>query len=87
MEKVNLGTIDGTPIDRELLKKLSSRCEADWAEDQVTETPTSHGRALAALQALELPIEEIEALERRAQNEKRSLSFFLRSILRNELAG
>jgi hypothetical protein len=32
-----------------------------------------------------LPVEEIEALERRAQHEKRPLSYFLKSILRDAL--
>jgi hypothetical protein len=87
MDELSLGTIDGKPITRELLETLSSRCEKNWNDEDVLVAPTSHGRALAALQALELPVEEIEALERRAQHEKRSLSFFLRTILRNELAG
>ena len=87
MDKLNLGTIDGKPITQELLEGLSSRCENNWAEDEINVAPTSHGRALVALQALELPVEEIEALERRAQNENRPLAFFLRSVLRNELTG
>ena len=84
---LDLGTIKGKPITPELLGTLSERCETDWAEDEVSVEATSHGRALAALQALELPVEEIEALERRAQHENTTLSYFLRSILRNELAG
>ena len=87
MGKLNLGTIGGKPITRELLETLSARCEKDWEGEEILAASTNHGRALAALQALELPSEEIEALERRARHENLSLSLFLRSILRNELAG
>jgi hypothetical protein len=87
MNDDNLGTIGGEPITRELLGNLSLRCEKDWNVDEFSEAPTSYGRALAALQALDLPVEEIEALERRARHEKRSLPLFLRSILQNELSG
>ncbi|MCL2111493.1 MAG: hypothetical protein FWH32_04455 [Clostridiales bacterium] len=87
MDKSNLGTIGGKPINQEMLATLSARCERDWAVSEVEEVPTSHGRALAALQALALPVAEIEALERRAQHEKSSLSLFIKSILQGELAG
>jgi hypothetical protein len=86
MDELTLGTINGKPITQELLDTAVSRCENDWNKDMVSVVSTSYGRALAALQALELPVEEIEALERRANHENRSLSFFLKSILRNELA-
>ena len=87
MDKLNLGTISGKPITKELLETLSERCEKDWGGDEILAASTSYGRALAALQALELPMEEIEALERRAQHQNLSLPLFLRSILRNEIAG
>ena len=87
MNNVSLGTMDGEPITQELLENLSLRCEKDWSGDEYTVSSTSYGRALAALQALDLPVEEIEALERRAQHKKSPLPLFLRSVLRNELAG
>ena len=86
MDEKNLGTINGKPIDSELLEKLVARCERDWPENEVTVVPTSHGQALAALRALDIPVEEIEAFERRAQHENRPLSLYLKAILRNELA-
>jgi hypothetical protein len=70
-----------------MLEELSARCEQDWPEDKVTVAPTAYGKALAALQALDLPVEEIEALERRAKHERKPLSFFIRSILQDKLAG
>jgi hypothetical protein len=87
MNDVNLGTIGGEKITSELLEKMSARCERDWSEDEVMIEPTSYGKALAALQALDLPVEEIEALERRAKHEKKPLSFYIRSILQGELTG
>jgi len=86
MDEINNKTINGQPITQELLGKLSARCEEDWSADKVSVVPTSHALALDALRALELPIEEIEALERRAQHEHRPLSVYIKSILRNELA-
>ena len=86
MDEMNLGTINGKPITRELLDELTTRCEKDWADDEVSVVPTTYGQALAALQALQLPAEEIQALERRARNENRPLSLYIKSILQNELA-
>ena len=86
MDEINLGTINGKPITKELLEDLSSRCEKDWAEGDFREAPTSHGQALVILKTLDLPVEEIEALERRAQHENRPLLHYLKTILRNELA-
>jgi rhodanese-related sulfurtransferase len=86
MDDINLGTINGKPIDKELLDALSKRCERDFEDREVIVVPTSHGQALAALRALDIPVEEIEALERRAQHENRPLSVYLRGIIRSELA-
>jgi hypothetical protein len=69
-----------------MLEELSARCEQDRPEDKVTVAPTDYGKALAALQALNLPVEVIEALERRARHERKPLSFYIRSILQDELA-
>ena len=85
-KNVNPGTIGGEPITGELLENLSLRCEKDWDSDEFSVVSTGYGRAIAALQALDLPVEEIGALERRAQQEKCSLPLFLRSILQNKLA-
>jgi hypothetical protein len=87
MKDINLGTINGEKITSEMLEALSVRCERDWSDSEVTVEPTSYGKALAALQALDLPVEEIEALERRAKHEKKPLPFFIRSILQGELTG
>ena len=86
IDEKNFGTINGKPITEELLDALSTKCERDWADDEVTVIPTSHGQALDALKALGLPVEEIEALERRARHENSPLSAYLKAILRNGLA-
>jgi rubrerythrin len=87
MDDMNFGTIGGEKITSEMLETLLARCEHDWPESEVTVALTSYGKALAALQALDIPVEEIEALERRAKHEKKSLPFFIRSILQGELTG
>ena len=87
MTKEDLGTIHGKPITQEVLAEFVSEFERDWAETEVEAIPTSYGRALAALQSLDLAAHEIEALERRAKHEQLPLSFFLRSVLKDKLAG
>jgi hypothetical protein len=83
----NLGTYRGRPVSPELIEELSAKFERDWDESEITVAPTRYGKALQALQALELPVDEIEALERRAKYEKKPLQFFIRSILQSELTG
>lgn len=87
MKKKDLGTIGGKPVTNETIEVLVSEFEKDWDETEVDIVPTSHGRALAALQSLDLTVDEIEALERRAKHEQKPLSFFLRSVLQDKLAG
>ena len=86
MKQNDLGTIGGKPITQEMLDEFAADFERDWADSEIEVRPTSHGKALAALQALDIPVGEIEALERRARHERQPLSFFVRSILQNELA-
>ncbi|MDR1732244.1 MAG: hypothetical protein LBR61_09170 [Synergistaceae bacterium] len=80
-----LGTYQGRPMTPDLVEELSAEFERDWDESEVIVASTSRGKALRALQALELPIEQIEALECRARHEQKSLTSYLRSILQNEL--
>jgi hypothetical protein len=82
MDDLNLGTIDGKKITPEMLEGLSARCEQDWKEDKATVSLTDYGKTLAALQALDMPVDEIEALERRAKHERKPFPLFIRSILR-----
>jgi hypothetical protein len=58
----------------------------DWDDSEVIVAPTSRGITLRALQALELPVDEIEALERKAQSEQQPLSIFVRNVLQGELS-
>ena len=60
IDEINLGTINGKPITKELLESLSSRCEQGWADDEVTVVPTNHSKAFAALSALDVPVEEMD---------------------------
>jgi hypothetical protein len=77
----------GKPLTGEYIEELSAVFERNWSEDEVEMRPTSYGKALAALQALDMPAGDIEALERQAQYERKPLPHFIRSILQNRLVG
>jgi DNA-binding PadR family transcriptional regulator len=83
----NYGTYNEKPITEEMLESFSANFERDWQPEEITVVPTERGKALLALQALDLPVSEIEALERRAKYENKPLSFYLRTVLQNVLAG
>lgn len=83
----NYGTYNEKPINEEMLESFSADFERDWQPEEITVVPTERGKALLALQALDLPVSEIEALERRAKHENKPLSFYLRTVLQNVLAG
>ncbi|MDR1815987.1 MAG: hypothetical protein LBR00_04805 [Clostridiales Family XIII bacterium] len=87
MNDYNLKTTDGRPVTDELIEELSARCEKGWDPSEVVVVSTKHGKAMAALQALDIPLQEIEALERRAKHEHKPLSSYVRSVLLSELAG
>ena len=86
MKNEDLGTISGKPVTEEMISEFVAEFERDWEETETEVIPTSHGQALAALQALELSVDEIAALERRAKHEQKPLSFLVRSILQDKLA-
>jgi hypothetical protein len=85
MSETNLRTIHGKPLSPETLAEYSQKFEQTWQDDEVTMKPTNYANALIALQSLDLTVGVIEALERRAKQQKKPLSFFLRSVLQNEL--
>ena len=87
MKNDDLGTIDGRPITQEMIDGFSADFERDWTAEEARAVPTEYGRALAALQSLDFSVDEIEALERRAKHEQKPLSYFLRSVLQDKLAG
>lgn len=83
----NFGTYNGKPITEDMLDSYSVEFERDWQTDEISVVPTERGKALLALQALNLPVSEIEALERRAKHENKPLNFYLRTVLQDALAG
>ena len=87
MKNGDLGTIGGKPITKEMIEEFSADFERDRTEEEVRVVSTEYGRALAALQSLDFSVDEIEALERRAKHEQKPLSYFLRSVLQDKLAG
>jgi len=62
-----LGTIGGKPITHKMLDSYTSTFERDWTSDEITVIPLERGITLRALQELNVPVHEIEALERRAK--------------------
>jgi len=87
MKNEDIGTIGGKPVTQEMVEEVCAEFERDWTEDEASAMSTKYGQALAALQILDLTVGEIEALERRAKHEKKPLSYFVRSVLQEELAG
>jgi len=85
MEKKDLGTIGGEKITQEMLDSYSATFERDWSESEISINSTERGRVLRALHELNIPIHEIEALERRANHRQQSLVLYIHSILKQEL--
>ena len=85
MNLIDLGEINGQPIDQVMLDNFVATFERDWDDSEIIVQCTNYGKALQALQTLELSPVEIEALERRAIHERTPLPVFLRSILQNAL--
>lgn len=81
----NLGKIDGKPITQEMLDSYTVTFERDWSPKEIRVVPVDRGITLRALQELNIPVYEIEALERRAKQNRLPLNIFIQSILRNEL--
>ena len=85
LEQQDLGTINGKPITQEMLEGYAAAFERDWASSEVKVVPTERGKVLRALNDLNIPLYEIEALERKAQQKNQPLGFFIHTILQNEL--
>ena len=85
MEQQDIGTIDGKPITQEMLESFTATFERTWDPSEVKVIPTERGKVLRALHDLNIPLYEIEALERRAKQKQQTLAFFIHSVLQNEL--
>ena len=85
MEKQDIGTIGGKPITPEILESYENTFERDWSHSEVSVIPTERGRVLRALHDLNIPVYEIEALERRANRRKQPLISYIHSIIKQEL--
>ena len=85
MTENNLGTVGGKPINQAMLNDYAETFARDWSDYEVKFAHTERRRVLNALGGLNIPIYEIEALERRAINKQQSLSFYIHSILKQEL--
>jgi hypothetical protein len=75
MSGTEFGTVNGQPITPEMLTGFSRKFERDWQDSEVVVKPTGYGKALDALQSLEL----------RAQGIHEPLPRYLRSVLQKEL--
>jgi len=85
MENKDLGTIGGKKITQEMLDGYSATFERDWSNSEINVNSTERGKVLRALNDLNIPIHEIEALERRANHRQQSLVLYIHSILKQEL--
>ena len=85
MPEKNLGTVGGKPINENMLDDYVKTCEKDWSDSEVKFDHTERRKVLNALCGLNIPIYEIEALERRAISRQQSLNLYIHSILKQEL--
>ena len=85
MENEDIGTVGGKQITQKMLDSYTDTFERDWLDSEVNVIPTERGRVLRALSDLNIPIYEIEALERRANNKQQSLILYINSIFKQEL--
>jgi len=73
LEKQDIGTVGGKPITQKMLDSYEATFERDWSDSEVNVIPTERGRVLRALHDLDIPIYEVEALERRANHKQQPL--------------
>ena len=85
MVKQDLGTIGGKPITQEMLYNYEAAFEKDWLDSEVNVLSTERGRALRALNDLNIPLHEVEALERKANYNHQPLLIYIRSIIKHDL--
>jgi len=85
MTKNNLGTVGGIPISQDMLDNYVRTFAKDWSDSEVNFAYTERRRVLDALCDLNIPIYEIEALERRAVSRQQTLSSYVRFVLKQEL--
>ena len=85
MAKKNLGTVGGKPVNQDMLDDYAETFAKDWPDSEVNYAHTERRKGLNALSGLNIPIYEIEALERRAISRQQSLSSYVHSILKQEL--
>ena len=85
MERQDIGTINGNPITQEMIDSFTATFERDWEPSEIKVVPTERGKALRALNDLDIPSYEIEALERRAKQKQQTIGSFIHSLLQNEL--
>jgi hypothetical protein len=85
VENQNIGTVGGKQITKKMLDSYTDTFEKDWLDSEVNIIPTERGRVLRALAELNIPIYEVEALERRANHKQQPLILYIHSILKQEL--
>ncbi|MCL2189193.1 MAG: hypothetical protein FWC16_10190 [Defluviitaleaceae bacterium] len=85
MDKNNMQTIDGKPLDQENIHELTKTFERDWTPSESTVHLTERGKIMQLLSEINVPLYEAEALEKRAKQNKQSLSAYINSIIRNDL--
>ena len=80
-----LGTVGGNPIGQNMLDDYAETFARDWSDSEIKFAHTERKRVLNALGSLNIPIYEIEALERRAVSRQQTLTYYIHSILKQEL--
>ena len=85
MDKGNLMTVDGRVLDKEYINELVETFERDWESSECSVRLTERGKILKMLNEINVPLHEVEALERRAKQNKQSLTSYISTIIHNDL--
>ena len=85
MDKGNLMTVDGRVLDNEYINELVETFERDWEPSEYSVRLTERGKILKMLNEINVPLHEVEALERRAKQNKQSLASYIGTIIHNDL--
>ena len=85
MARHDIGTINKKPITQEMLDGYMKTFERDWDPSEIKIITTERGKALRALHDLNIPLYEIEALEKRAKQKNQTLGLYIHTVLQEKL--
>ncbi|MDR0950203.1 MAG: hypothetical protein LBM13_00965 [Candidatus Ancillula sp.] len=85
MAELNLGTVNGKKVDQKKIEEFTKTFERDWSDDETVSFKTPWGKLLDALQTIDVPANQITALEQKAASKNVGIDSIVRSALAREL--